>query len=136
MFRAQCTWDATMAHNSVRALERHGGPEAIMVVLIGVGARGLRAGHPAPGGAVVRRDGWPSVHPDPGRRRGRAARREGAGLLRRFRLGSAAGDAMTCTPALGLSTTGGRGAERRTVIHVAQDSVAREGRLQARATCC
>jgi hypothetical protein len=37
MFNAQCTWDATMAHNSVRALQRHGGDEAIMVVMIGSG---------------------------------------------------------------------------------------------------
>ena len=37
MFRAQCTWDATMAHNSIRALEEHGGPDSIMVVLIGAG---------------------------------------------------------------------------------------------------
>lgn len=45
MFRAQCTWDATMAHNAVQALETHGGPNAIMVVLIGSGhvAYGLGA---------------------------------------------------------------------------------------------
>ena len=45
MFRAQCTWDATMAYNAVQALEKHGGPNAIMVVLIGSGhvAYGLGA---------------------------------------------------------------------------------------------
>ncbi len=37
MFRAQCTWDAVMGWNAVRALEAHGGPDAIMVVLIGSG---------------------------------------------------------------------------------------------------
>lgn len=37
MFRAQCTWDATMGYNSVRALEQHAGPDTIMVVLIGAG---------------------------------------------------------------------------------------------------
>jgi len=37
MFDAQCTWDATMAQNSVRALSEHGGEDAIMVVLIGSG---------------------------------------------------------------------------------------------------
>lgn len=36
MFRAQCTWDATMAHNAIRGLEKSGGG-AIMVVLIGSG---------------------------------------------------------------------------------------------------
>ncbi len=35
MFEAQCTWDAAMAFNAVRALEER--PEAIMVVLVGSG---------------------------------------------------------------------------------------------------
>lgn len=37
MFRAQCTWDATMGYNSVQALTTHGKPDSIMVVLIGSG---------------------------------------------------------------------------------------------------
>lgn len=40
MFNAQCTWDATMGHNSVRALQDAGAaddPRSIMVVLIGSG---------------------------------------------------------------------------------------------------
>jgi len=37
MFKAQCTWDATMGFNSVRGLEARGGEDAIMVVLIGSG---------------------------------------------------------------------------------------------------
>ncbi len=37
MFDAQCTWDATMGYNAVRALKEHGAPGAIMVVLIGSG---------------------------------------------------------------------------------------------------
>ncbi len=37
MYDAQCTWDATMGYNAVRALEEHGAPGAIMVVLIGSG---------------------------------------------------------------------------------------------------
>ena len=51
MFTAQCTWDAAMAHNALKALARHsegseaGGTRAIMVVLIGEGhvAYGLGA---------------------------------------------------------------------------------------------
>ncbi|MGE5127752.1 MAG: ChaN family lipoprotein [Betaproteobacteria bacterium] len=45
MFRAQCTWDAAMGWNALRALEKHGGEKAIMVVLIGAGhvAYGLGA---------------------------------------------------------------------------------------------
>jgi uncharacterized iron-regulated protein len=37
MLSAQCTWDATMGFNAVRALERAGDPKAIMVVLVGSG---------------------------------------------------------------------------------------------------
>jgi len=37
MLRAQTTWDATMGWNSLQALEKHGGKDAIMVVLIGSG---------------------------------------------------------------------------------------------------
>jgi membrane-associated protease RseP (regulator of RpoE activity) len=37
MIAAQATWDATMAHNAVKALREHGGPEGIMVVLAGSG---------------------------------------------------------------------------------------------------
>ncbi len=36
-FEAQCTWDAAMGHAAVKALERHGDPDAILVVLIGSG---------------------------------------------------------------------------------------------------
>ncbi|MEO8198776.1 MAG: ChaN family lipoprotein [Thermoanaerobaculia bacterium] len=48
MFTAQCTWDAAMAHNALKALARHREPDgerAIMVVLIGEGhvAYGLGA---------------------------------------------------------------------------------------------
>ena len=37
MYRAQCTWDATMAFNAVQALKADLDPAAIMVVLIGSG---------------------------------------------------------------------------------------------------
>ena len=37
MIRAQATWDAAMAYNSIRALEKHPEPETILVVLIGSG---------------------------------------------------------------------------------------------------
>jgi uncharacterized iron-regulated protein len=37
MYRAQCTWDAAMGWNALRALQAHGGETAIMVVLIGSG---------------------------------------------------------------------------------------------------
>jgi len=37
MFAAQCTWDATMGYNAVRAFQEHGADKAIVVVLIGSG---------------------------------------------------------------------------------------------------
>jgi uncharacterized iron-regulated protein len=37
MFDAQCTWDATMGFNAVRALRKHEDPGAILVVLVGGG---------------------------------------------------------------------------------------------------
>ncbi len=37
MFEAQCTWDATMGYNSVRALKESGDKDTVMVVLIGSG---------------------------------------------------------------------------------------------------
>jgi aminopeptidase N len=37
MIAAQSTWDATMAFNAVKALKEHGGPETVMVVLVGSG---------------------------------------------------------------------------------------------------
>ena len=37
MLSAQCTWDATMGFNAVRALRQTGDPKAIMVVLVGSG---------------------------------------------------------------------------------------------------
>jgi uncharacterized iron-regulated protein len=45
MFRAQCTWDAAMGWNAVKALEASGAEDAIVVVLVGSGhvAYGLGA---------------------------------------------------------------------------------------------
>lgn len=37
MFASQCTWDATMGFNAVRALKEHGDENSVMVVLIGSG---------------------------------------------------------------------------------------------------
>ncbi len=45
MFRAQCTWDAAIGWQALQALQKHGGDNAIMVVLVGSGhvAYGLGA---------------------------------------------------------------------------------------------
>lgn len=53
MYSAQTTWDATMAHNAVRALRDKGGPRTLLVLLAG-------AGHVAYGVGVARQaaHGW------------------------------------------------------------------------------
>lgn len=122
MFAAQCTWDATMAHNSVRALERNGGPAAIMVVLIG-------GGHVAYGLGIQRQAAqWfegrmASVLPIP------VADEDGlpvetvqasyADFI--WGLPPVTDDPY---PSLGLSTREVEDSQRRTVIHVAKGSVA------------
>ena len=122
MFAAQCTWDATMAHNSVRALERHGGESAIMVVLIG-------SGHVAYGLGIQRQaaqwfDGtMAALLPIP------VADEEGLPVET---VQASYADFVwglppvtdDLYPSLGLSTRKAEGSERRTVIHVAQESVA------------
>jgi len=37
MYASQCTWDATMGYNAVRALKEHGDQNTVLVVLIGSG---------------------------------------------------------------------------------------------------
>ena len=37
MFNAQCTWDATMGFNAVKALREHDDPKVILVVMVGAG---------------------------------------------------------------------------------------------------
>jgi uncharacterized iron-regulated protein len=46
MFRAQCTWDAVMAHFALAALEAHPDPAAVMVVLLGSGHVAFGLGAP------------------------------------------------------------------------------------------
>lgn len=46
LFRAQCAWDAVMAWHALRALESEGGPDAIMVVLLGAGHVAFGLGAP------------------------------------------------------------------------------------------
>lgn len=37
MFRAQCTWDAVMGHNAIKALAAEPDPKAVLVVMVGMG---------------------------------------------------------------------------------------------------
>jgi uncharacterized iron-regulated protein len=121
MFRAQCTWDATMAFNAVQALQTFGGRNAIMVVLIGSGhvAYGLGAERQA---ALWFSGRTASVIPTPvtddkGRRQSVRA------SYANFIWGIPA-ETATLYPTLGVSGRDGREGEPLTVINVEPDTVA------------
>jgi uncharacterized iron-regulated protein len=121
MFSAQCTWDATMAHNSLKALKRHGGEDAIMVVLIG-------SGHVAYGLGIQRQaaqwfDGrMAAVIPMPVADEDGEPVGEVQASYADFLWGMPqVTDALY--PGLGLATKKVEESERRTVIHVGPDSV-------------
>jgi len=121
MFRAQCTWDATMAYNAVRALQKHGGKNAIMVVLIGSGhvAYGLGAERQA----ALWFDGrTASVIPTPltddkGRRQ--TVRASYADYI-----WGIPGETATLYPTLGVSLREGKEGEPPSIINVEKDTVA------------
>jgi uncharacterized iron-regulated protein len=64
MIAAQSTWDATMAFNSVKALDEHGGKDAVMVVLVGSGhvVYGLGIQYQAQHQAARKLDGGPFLN--------------------------------------------------------------------------
>ena len=122
MFRAQCTWDATMGFNAVRALEERGDDEAVMVVLIG-------SGHVAYGLGIERQarrwsDGaMASLIPIPIEDdEGEAVTAVQASYADYLWGLPPEGDPLY--PSLGLSTTEIEGEKLRKVIHVSEESVA------------
>jgi uncharacterized iron-regulated protein len=121
MFAAQCTWDATMGHNSVRALQQHGGEDSIMVVLIG-------SGHVAYGLGIQRQaaqwfDGtMAALLPVPvADEDGEPVERAQASYADFIWGLPPVTDALY--PGLGISTKKADESERRKVIHVPQDSI-------------
>jgi len=128
MFQAQCTWDAAMGYNAVRALERHGGPDAVMVVLIG-------SGHVAYGLGIERQarrwssEGMASLIPitveDDDGEPIAAVTASYADLL-----WGLPPEVDTLYPSLGLSTTAIEGEEHRKVIHISEESVAARADFQ------
>jgi uncharacterized iron-regulated protein len=123
MFRAQCTWDAAMAHHALAALARHGGEKGIMVVLVGSGhvAYGLgveRQAKLAFGGRIASLipvpvedvETWKPVT---------AARASYADFL-----WGVPANADPLFPVLGLSSPEREPGQPLTVIQVAEDSVA------------
>jgi S1-C subfamily serine protease len=132
MFAAQATWDAAMAHNALQALERHGGPGAVMVVLAGTGhvvyglgiqrqalaqnAQGLQ-------GKVA------TVVPVPVRDEEGAPVAAVQASYADFVWGLPP-QADPLYPSLGLSTASGEGEAGRKVIFVAKDSAAAQAGFQ------
>jgi uncharacterized iron-regulated protein len=130
MFAAQATWDATMAHNALRALREHGGPKAVMVVLVGTG-------HVAYGLGIQRQavvQGFEgriaTVVPVPVRDEDGApvasVRASYADFL--WGLPPASGPLY---PSLGLSTASGEGEAGRQVILVSEDTPAARAGFKA-----
>lgn len=121
MFRAQCTWDATMGYNAVQALKQDGRPDAIMVVLIG-------SGHVAYGKGAERQarlwfDGkMASLIPVP------VVDEKGTAPVVRASyadyLWGVAHEKHALYPSLGLSTPERKDGEPAKVISVPKDSVA------------
>jgi uncharacterized iron-regulated protein len=121
MFRAQCTWDATMGKNAVETLRQAGTPDAIMVVLIGSGhvSYGLGAERQARlwfDGKMASLIPIPVVG-DKGERP--AVRASYANFL-----WGVAREEHSAFPSLGLSTPERKDGEHWPVINVQKDSVA------------
>jgi uncharacterized iron-regulated protein len=129
MFAAQCTWDATMGHNAVRALQEHGGPGAVLVVLVG-------SGHVAYGLGIQRQiagelDGRSaSIIPV-------AVRDDDGKPVETVRASYAdfvwgvPQEGEPLYPSLGLSTAVGEGEASRKVIFVSPDTPAARAGFQA-----
>jgi len=124
MFNAQCTWDATMGHNAVKALESNDDPKTIMVVLVG-------QGHVAYGLGIQRQaaqwfDGRMaaiipiSVIDEDGEAVGSVQ-----ASFAEFIWGMPQ-EVDPLYPSLGLATTKLDDSEMRRVVHVGEDSVAED----------
>ena len=120
MFRAQCTWDATMAFNAVNAL-KSAPPAAVLVLLAGSGhvvyglgiQRQAQAFFDGPAASLV-----PIEVP--------GEKGEAVSVRASFAdyLWGVPREAAPLYPALGLSTREGKGGEPLSVIDVEKDSVA------------
>jgi len=129
MFAAQCAWDATFAHNSLKVLKKHPDPEAVLVVLVGSGhvtydlgiQRQMAQWAEVPTAAVI---------PIP------IVIEEEEGVISEVQASyadfiwgmPAATDPIY--PSLGLSTRSSGDVEQRTVIYIAEESVAERAGFQ------
>jgi uncharacterized iron-regulated protein len=128
MLSAQCTWDATMGYNAVRALQQASEPDAIMVVLVG-------SGHVAYGLGIERQartwfDGRiSSLIPVPVTASGTATESVRASYAN-FIWGVPE-EIDSAYPTLGTSTAVGQGETARKVLMVQKDSPAARAGIQA-----
>ena len=128
MFRAQCTWDAAMGWNARIALERHGGEDAIMVVLIG-------AGHVTYGLGAERQiadafdGGITSLVPVPIRDNDNEPVHEVRASYADFIWGVPP-ETEPAYPSLGVSLMGAVGSSPTSVIQVSDDSVAQRAGIR------
>jgi aminopeptidase N len=121
MFRAQCTWDATMAYNAVQALQQSDDKTAIMVVLIGSGHVAYRLGAERQA-ALWFTGGTASVIPTPltdDRGHRQVVRASYADYI-----WGVPAEAWTVYPTLGLSFREGKEGDPLAIINVEKDSVA------------
>lgn len=121
MFDAQCTWDATMAFNAVKALQAERDPKAAMVVLIGSGhaAYGLgiqrqaRQWYEGKAASVI-----PIMVQDEQKKPVETVRASYADFI-----WGILPEEDPLYPELGVATVEAKGSNRRSVVSVAADSV-------------
>lgn len=128
LYRAQTMWDATMGWNALQALKQHGGPNAIMVVLIG-------AGHVTFGlGAERQIDPWydgriasliPVTVVDDARKPVKKVRASYANFV-----WGLPEEVDTVYPGIGVSLMGSLGKEPAEIIQVSENSVAERAGLK------
>ena len=125
MFAAQVTWDATMAHNALRALaERGGANDAVLVVLVGSGHVAYGLGIARQAAAMGFAGRIASVIPIPVEDEHGEAIETVRASYAEFVWGLPPED-DPIYPALGLSATAVSDDDpRRRVIHVPEDSIA------------
>ena len=128
LYRAQTTWDATMGWNALQALKAHGGPDAIMVVLIGAGHATYGLGSerqiaPHYDGRIA------SLIPVETEDDSRAAIKTVRASYANFVWGLPR-EVDTVYPSLGISLMGSLGKEPGQIIQVSKGSVAERAGLQ------
>lgn len=130
MFEAQCSWDATFGYNALQVLESHEDPQTVLVILVG-------SGHTAYDLGIQRQvANWSDIKIRtviPISVRGRDEREPVAEVQASYAdyLWGLPAEEYPIYPSIGISTrSAGDEETRRTVIYVAEDSVAEAAGFQ------